>query len=161
MAVSSFAGLSVITLIILSVIRQKGESQNGRNKTKHTKFSEKRTFLPPDTHTYLCVSGVRNVRFLENLVRFVLLPPFWDSPFCLITDDIGTMILVIVLFVVDFLWLKSSIFLNVALILLIFKIISHANDSKEFWRNSGTTMKHYKHYVKACVNLGKIYVDTC
>ena len=28
-----------------SVIRQKGESQNGGNKTKHTKFSEKRTFL--------------------------------------------------------------------------------------------------------------------
>ena len=30
----------------LSVIRQKGESQNGGNKkTKHAKFSEKRTFL--------------------------------------------------------------------------------------------------------------------
>ena len=32
----------------LSVIRQKGESQNGGNKkTKHAKFSEKRTFLTP------------------------------------------------------------------------------------------------------------------
>ena len=31
-----------------SVIRQKGESQNGYNKkTKHAKFSEKRTFLTP------------------------------------------------------------------------------------------------------------------
>ena len=29
--------------------------------------------------------GVRNVRFLENLACFVfLLPPFWDSPFCLL-----------------------------------------------------------------------------
>ena len=31
-----------------SVIRQKGESQDGGNKkTKHPKFSEKRTFLNP------------------------------------------------------------------------------------------------------------------
>ena len=31
-----------------SVIRQKGESQNGGNKkSKHAKFSEKRTFLTP------------------------------------------------------------------------------------------------------------------
>ena len=30
------------------VIRQKGETQNGGNKkTKHVKFSEKRTFLTP------------------------------------------------------------------------------------------------------------------
>ena len=33
------------------VIRQKGESQNGRfRKTKHVKFSEKRTFL---AHTHI------------------------------------------------------------------------------------------------------------
>ena len=32
----------------MSVIRQKGESQNGgKKKTKHTKFSEKQTFLTP------------------------------------------------------------------------------------------------------------------
>ena len=38
----------------LSVIRQKDESQNGCfKKPKHAKFSEKRTFLPPDTHTYV------------------------------------------------------------------------------------------------------------
>ena len=30
---------------ISSVVRQKGESQNGCFKTKHAKFSEKRTFL--------------------------------------------------------------------------------------------------------------------
>ena len=41
-----------------SVIRRKGESQNGGNKkTKQAKFSEKRTFLtPPDSHTYVRVS---------------------------------------------------------------------------------------------------------
>ena len=32
----------------LSVIRKKGESQNGVNKkTKHTKFSEKQIFITP------------------------------------------------------------------------------------------------------------------
>ena len=32
---------------------------------------------------------VRNVRFSENLACFVFLElPFWDSPFCLITDDL-------------------------------------------------------------------------
>ena len=40
--------LSAIVLLTLSVIRQKGESQNGGNKkTKQVKFSEKRTFLSP------------------------------------------------------------------------------------------------------------------
>ena len=31
----------------LLVIKQKGKSQNGYSKTKHAKFSEKRTFLTP------------------------------------------------------------------------------------------------------------------
>ena len=39
---------------------------------------------------YLCTcayQGVRNVRFFEDLACFVFLKhPFWDSPFCLITD---------------------------------------------------------------------------
>ena len=40
-----------------SVIRQKGESQNGCfKKTKHAKFPKNEHFLPPDTHTYECVS---------------------------------------------------------------------------------------------------------
>ena len=34
--------------------------------------------------------GVRNVCFLEKLACFVfLLPSFWDSPFCHITEDIA------------------------------------------------------------------------
>ena len=33
--------------------------------------------------------GVRNVRFSGNLACFVFLKyPFWDSPFCLITDEL-------------------------------------------------------------------------
>ena len=65
-----------------SVIRQKGESQNRCvKKTKHAKFSEKRTISYPLIRT--CI------HFSENLVCFVFLRhPFWDSPFCLITDEL-------------------------------------------------------------------------
>ena len=53
-----------------SVMRQKGESQNGcYKKTKHPKFSKKaRTFLTPDMY-----QGLRNVRFSENLACIVFL----------------------------------------------------------------------------------------
>ena len=66
----------------LSVIRQKGKSQNGCNKrTKHAKFSEKH-FLPPDT--YICdVSGGKKCLFfgkfgvlyflVTSVLRFALL----------------------------------------------------------------------------------------
>ena len=77
----------VVNLISL-VIRQKGKSQNGcLKKTKHAKFSEKRTFL---THCRTCAyQGVRNVCFSENLACFVFLKhPFWDSHVCLITDNL-------------------------------------------------------------------------
>ena len=47
-----------------SVIRQKGESQNGCfKKTKHFKFSEKRTFLTPYKHMYVCLSGGKKCSF--------------------------------------------------------------------------------------------------
>ena len=77
-----------------SVVRQKGESQNGCfKKIKHAKFFEKEHFLPLDIATLLLAScayqGVLNVRFSENLACFVFLKhPFWDSSFCLITDVI-------------------------------------------------------------------------
>ena len=51
-------------ILTSTVIRQKCESQNMcSKKTKHTKFSEKRTFLPPDMHTYVCVSGGKKCSF--------------------------------------------------------------------------------------------------
>ena len=50
-------------------------------------FPKDKYFLPPDTHTYLCESGRGDVRFSENLARFVFLKhPFRDSPFCIITN---------------------------------------------------------------------------
>ena len=65
------------------VIKQNGESQNrGNKKAKHTKFSEKRIFLNPwYAHVHVC--------FSENLACFAFtLPPFWDSLFCLITNEL-------------------------------------------------------------------------
>ena len=70
-----------------SVIRQKGDNQNGCfKKTNHAKFSEKRTFLIPwYAHVCTCADqGVRNVRFSENLLCFVfliisLLPYYWRN----------------------------------------------------------------------------------
>ena len=67
----------------MPVIRQKGESQNGCfKKTKHAKFSEKRTFLTL-WYTHVCTrtcayQGVRNVRFPENLACFFF---YWNTRF--------------------------------------------------------------------------------
>ena len=60
-------------------------------KTKHGKFSEKRTFFTPwYAHAIFVCVRTRNVRFSENLACFVSLKhPFWDSPFYLITDDLS------------------------------------------------------------------------
>ena len=57
---------------ISSVIRQKGVSQNGcYKKTKRAKFSEKRTFLTPDTHTYMCLSGGQEMVVFRKIWRAV------------------------------------------------------------------------------------------
>ena len=77
--------LQIPSTKIWRVIRQKTESQNGCfKKTKHAKFSERRRFLPPDKHTYLCVSGSKNRSFFgkfgmfcfleKPVLRFALLP---------------------------------------------------------------------------------------
>ena len=112
-----FSGLKIWEKLKSSVIRQKGESQNGCfKKTKHAKFFEKRTFLA--SWYARAYQGVRNVRFSENLACFVFLKhPFWDSPFCLITDDLSDVekivfkfsgILVFVKFVKKKLFLKFT-----------------------------------------------------
>ena len=61
--------INAVRKINTSVIRQKGEAQNGCfKKRKQAKFSEKEHFWP-----LCCYQGVKNVRFSENLVCFVLL----------------------------------------------------------------------------------------
>ena len=52
-----------------------GISKRGFKKAKHTKFSGKQTFLIPPAPPPLSTCFA----FLKH--------PFWDSPFCLITDD--------------------------------------------------------------------------
>ena len=105
----SYSGLSL-------VIRQKGESQNVCfKKTTRQIFRKTNIFYPlirtssyvcvsggkkclffrkfgyqwvKDVFQKICLSGGKNIRFSENLTGFVFLKhPFWDSPFCLITDD--------------------------------------------------------------------------
>ena len=74
-----------------SVIRQKGESQNGYfKKAKHAKISEKLKFLIPDMHTFVYVSGGKKCLFFGNfgmvcfletpVLRFALLPYYRRSP---------------------------------------------------------------------------------
>ena len=72
-----------------SLIRQKGESQNGCFKnTKHVKFSEKTNISYPLICTRTCAyQGVRNDRFFDVTCFVFLKHPLWDSPFCLITDE--------------------------------------------------------------------------
>ena len=69
-----------------SITRQKGQSQNGCfKKTKHAKTN----IFYPDMQTYVAYQGIKNVRFSENLTRFVFFKhPFWDSIFCLTTDKL-------------------------------------------------------------------------
>ena len=75
------------------VIRQKDESENGDNKkTKHEKFSEKQIFLTPwyaHVRTYVFVSRGKKCSFFGKMACYVfLLPLFWDSSLCLITDEL-------------------------------------------------------------------------
>ena len=59
-------------------------------ESKARQIFRKTNISYPLIRTRTCVyQGVRNVRLSENLVCFVFLQhPFWDSPFCLITDDV-------------------------------------------------------------------------
>ena len=63
----------------LSVIRQKGESQNGCfKKTKHAKFSEKRTFLTPwyaHVRVYDIYQATKN-NAGKNISSYHVLPVF-------------------------------------------------------------------------------------
>ena len=86
----TFLILNHVTMAFIEGNKTKGESQNGCFKKTKAKFSKKNEhLLLPDTHKYVCVSGGKKCSFSENLACLVFLKnPFWDSTFCLITDDI-------------------------------------------------------------------------
>ena len=60
-------------------------------KNKARQIFHKKTISYPLIRIRTCAyQGVRNVFFSENLACFVFLKhPFWDSPFCLITDELS------------------------------------------------------------------------
>ena len=103
------ASLTSFCCLNSSVIKQKGESQNEcSKKTKHAKFPKNDYFLSHFLRS-CAYQGVKNVRFSENLSCFVFLKyPFWDSPFCLITDELLTLNNFHVLFIYFFCWLWTS-----------------------------------------------------
>ena len=72
------------------VIWQKGESQKEVTRIQSTpNFPKKEHFLPPDTHTYVCVSGCKKCSFFGTLgmlcilvtsvLRFAFLPYYRRS----------------------------------------------------------------------------------
>ena len=73
--------------------KQKDESQNGCfKKAKHAKISEKQKhFLPPDTDTYVCVSGGKKLLFFGNFgaLCFLETPVFEIRPFALLPTICG------------------------------------------------------------------------
>ena len=69
-------------------------------KQSTPKFPKNKHFLPPDTHTY-AYQEVRNVCFSEILACFAFLKhPFWDSPFCFITDYFSVVLSLILIQVI-------------------------------------------------------------
>ena len=75
-------------------------------------------------------SGVRNVRFSENLTCFVFMKhPFWDSLFCLITDDFS------VVFIQKMsVWYKIIANLRIYLNFVIVFVRFHWYFNMIFWR---------------------------
>ena len=61
--------MSIIMMYSLRslVMGEKDESQSGGNKkAKHAKYSKNEHFLPPDAHTYVCVSGGKKYLFFKK-----------------------------------------------------------------------------------------------
>ena len=60
-----------------SVIGQKGQSQNGYFKKQNApNFTKNEHFLPPDTYTYVCVSGGKKYLFFAKIG----VPCFLETP---------------------------------------------------------------------------------
>ena len=80
------------TMEILEHFGNKAKGQISKRvfqENKACQIFRKTNISYPLIRTRMCAyQGGRNVRFSENLASFVFLKhPFWDSPFCLITDE--------------------------------------------------------------------------
>ena len=95
-AISIIAELFYLEVIFWSLVRFVGNKAKGRiskrafEENKVRQIFRKTDISYPLIRTRTCgYQGVRNVRFSENLACFVFFKhPFWDSPFCLITDEL-------------------------------------------------------------------------
>ena len=73
-----------------SVMRQRANLKTGVSRKQSTQnFPKNEHFLLPNTDTYVCVSVFKKCLFFGKFgVLCFLETPFWDSPFCLITDEL-------------------------------------------------------------------------
>ena len=81
----------MVLLLSVLFVSKKGKRailKTGVSRKQSTpNFLKNEHFLPSDSTRTCAYQGVRNVCFSENLPCFVFLKhPFWDSPFCRITD---------------------------------------------------------------------------
>ena len=62
------------------LVGNKAKGPISKRVFQENKARQNKHFLPPDMQTYVAYQGIKNVRFSENLTRFVFLKhPFWDS----------------------------------------------------------------------------------
>ena len=95
-------GFNLLACCNLSVIRKKANLKTGVSKKQSTPNSPKNEHFFTSWYAHSPYSarmrenidrayqGIRKVLFSETLACFVFLKyPFWDSPFCLITGELG------------------------------------------------------------------------
>ena len=89
----SYLVLMCYNMSISHVVGNKAKGRISRRvfqENKACQIFRKTNISYPLIRTRTCAyQGVRNIRFSENLACLIFLKhPSWDSPFCLITDDV-------------------------------------------------------------------------
>ena len=88
----SFFTISILNAVNLQFVGSEAKGRISKRvfqENKARQIFRKTNISYPRIHTRTCAyQWVRNVCFSENLAHFVFLRhPFWDSHFCLITDE--------------------------------------------------------------------------
>ena len=118
--VTKIARLKFAKFYQCTIVGNKAEgriSKTGNKKTKHVKFSEKRSFHTPDTHTYICVSGGKTFSFfgkfgllcflVASVLRFTLLPYYWRNVSSLMFNLFLRMNFIYIVCRYSFWWISS------------------------------------------------------
>ena len=92
---TSSSSLISLTVILICHLRKQHNlksvvlSRHNRTKGRFKKNKARLIFRKTNNYCPCAYEGERNVRFSENLACLVFLKhPSWDSPFCLITDEV-------------------------------------------------------------------------